>query len=61
MPKRRWIVSPNAWDCVPTGGSRGAKGTRDEGVGTGERTGTGEMTETVDGAVEWIRWGSPVG
>ena len=55
MLKRRWIVSPNAWDCVPTGGSRGAKGTKDEGVGTGE------MTETVDGAVEWIRWGSPVG
>ena len=61
MLKRRRIVPPNAVDCAPTTGSRGAKGTRDEGVGTVEMIGTGEMTETVDGAVEWIRWGSPVG
>ena len=53
MLKRRWIVSPNALDCAPTSESRGAKGTRTEGIGTGE------MTETVDGAVEWIRWVGP--
>ena len=51
--KRRWIVSPNALDCAPAAGSRGAKGVEDEGVGTRE------TNETVDGAVEWIRWVGP--